>query len=87
MRPNRGRNSDTIQRRGGEVTAPIKSRTLGCLSLFINNTFTQKKTNIKNENFDLAVFRNDLLFDTMQFVSEHALVQKTGVVEESILVM
>ena len=47
----------------------------------------KKKTNIKNENFDLAVFRNDLLFDTMQFVSEHALVQKTGAVEESILVM
>jgi len=42
MRANRGTNSDTIQRRWGEVTAPINSRTLGCRSLFISDTFKVK---------------------------------------------
>jgi hypothetical protein len=82
MRPNRGRNSDTIQRRWGEVTAPINSRTLGCLSLFINNTFTIKQD--QHKYLELAVFGNDSFFSKMQFVSEYALVQKIVVVEEAI---
>jgi hypothetical protein len=42
LRMNRGRNSVTIQRCSGEVTAPIKSKTFGCRSLFIRDTFRNK---------------------------------------------
>jgi hypothetical protein len=36
----RGRNSVTIQRRCGDVTAPMKSSMLGWRSFFIRDTFT-----------------------------------------------
>lgn len=39
---NRGRNSVTIQRRCGEVTAPIKSSIFGCRSFFISDTLKNK---------------------------------------------
>lgn len=55
MRPYRGRNSVTIQRRWGDVTAPINSKTFGCLSLFINETFRKKKKQIQHMYFKIRM--------------------------------
>lgn len=56
METYRGRNSVTIERFGGRVTAPIKRTTLGCLTLFMISTLEE------NQNINSSMSMHTLTY-------------------------
>lgn len=68
---NRGRNSVTMQRRWGEVTAPMNKRTFGCLSLFITDTFISMASSNQCQVMMHCFGRGSVFWDTMIVTQEY----------------